>query len=47
MRFGVDRLDHLVLTCRDLEATAAWYQRVLGMQREIFGENRIARLRNE
>jgi catechol 2,3-dioxygenase-like lactoylglutathione lyase family enzyme len=37
MRFAVDRLDHLVITCRDLEVTAGWYQRVLGMEREEFG----------
>jgi catechol 2,3-dioxygenase-like lactoylglutathione lyase family enzyme len=37
MRFAVDRLDHLVLNCRDLEVTASWYQRVLGMDREEFG----------
>ena len=43
MRFSVDRLDHLVLHCRDLEITAAWYQRVLGMEREEFGaDNRTA-----
>jgi catechol 2,3-dioxygenase-like lactoylglutathione lyase family enzyme len=37
MRFTVDRLDHLVLTCRDVEVSASWYQRVLGMEREEFG----------
>lgn len=37
MRFAVDRLDHLTLNCRDLEVTASWYQRVLGMEREEFG----------
>ena len=37
MRFAVDRLDHLVINCRDLEVIAAWYQRVLGMEREDFG----------
>ncbi len=42
MRFSVDRLDHLVLTCRDLDATAGWYERVLGMRRESFAENRTA-----
>jgi catechol 2,3-dioxygenase-like lactoylglutathione lyase family enzyme len=42
MRFAIDRLDHLVLTCADLEATAAWYERVLGMRRETFGNNRTA-----
>ncbi|MGI4955545.1 MAG: VOC family protein [Janthinobacterium lividum] len=43
MRFTVDRLDHVVLNCRDIETTASWYQRVLGMEREEFGEqNRTA-----
>ena len=37
MRFTVDRLDHIVLNCKDLEITASWYQRVLGMEREEFG----------
>ena len=37
MRFAVDRLDHITLNCRDLEVTASWYQRVLGMDREEFG----------
>ena len=32
MRFTVDRLDHLVVNCRDIEITASWYQRVLGME---------------
>lgn len=38
MRFTVDRLDHLVVNCRDVELSAAWYQRVLGMEREEFGD---------
>ena len=43
MRFTVDRLDHLVINCRDIEITASWYQRVLGMEREEFGPtNRTA-----
>jgi catechol 2,3-dioxygenase-like lactoylglutathione lyase family enzyme len=43
MRFTVDRLDHIVINCRDVEITASWYQRVLGMEREEFGkENRTA-----
>ena len=37
MRFAVDRLDHLVITCRDVEVSAGWYQRVLGMDRSEFG----------
>ena len=43
MRFTVDRLDHIVLTCVDVELAAAWYERVLGMEREDFGqEGRVA-----
>jgi catechol 2,3-dioxygenase-like lactoylglutathione lyase family enzyme len=38
MRFTVDRLDHIVLHCDDVDVTASWYQRVLGMDREEFGE---------
>lgn len=43
MRFAVDRLDHLVVTVRDVTISASWYQRVLGMDVEEFGEqNRTA-----
>jgi len=45
MRFTVDRLDHLVLTCTDVEIAAAWYQRVLGMEREDFGADRRCALK--
>ena len=45
MRFAVDRLDHLVITCRDMEISASWYQRVLGMEREEFGPHRRTSLR--
>lgn len=45
MRFAVDRLDHLVITCRDIEISASWYQRVLGMEREEFGPHRRTSLR--
>jgi catechol 2,3-dioxygenase-like lactoylglutathione lyase family enzyme len=37
MAFSLDRLDHVVINCRDVDATSAWYQRVLGMTRETFG----------
>ena len=37
MRFTIDRIDHIVLNVKDVEITAAWYQRVLGMEREAFG----------
>ena len=45
MRFAVDRLDHLVITCRDVEVSAGWYQRVLGMEREEFGPHRRTTLK--
>ncbi|MGG5810371.1 VOC family protein [Falsiroseomonas sp. CW058] len=45
MRFAVDRLDHLVVTCRDVEVSAGWYQRVLGMEREEFGQQRRTALK--
>ena len=45
MRYTVDRLDHLVITCRDIEKTSSWYQRVLGMEREEYGRNRRNALR--
>lgn len=45
MRFAVDRLDHLVINCRDVEVMASWYQRVLGMEREEFGEPRRTALK--
>lgn len=35
-------LDHLVLTVADPEATAAFYGRVLGMERVVFGQGRLA-----
>ncbi len=37
MRFAVDRLDHLVVTVRDVDIAAAWYARVLGMEVETYG----------
>ena len=42
MGFAVNRIDHVVLNCRDVEQTADWYVRVLGMRREVFGEGRVA-----
>jgi catechol 2,3-dioxygenase-like lactoylglutathione lyase family enzyme len=38
----IDAIDHLVLTVRDLDATTAFYTRVLGMQEITFGEGRRA-----
>jgi catechol 2,3-dioxygenase-like lactoylglutathione lyase family enzyme len=40
---AVERFDHIVLNCGDVEATASWYERVLGMRRETLGpSNRTA-----
>ncbi len=39
---NIVRLDHLVLTVADIEATCEFYQRVMGMRVIIFGENRKA-----
>lgn len=38
----VDQLDHLVLTVADIDASAAFYQRVLGMELVTFGAGRKA-----
>lgn len=38
----IERLDHLVLTVRDLAATCAFYTKVLGMEVVTFGEGRKA-----
>ena len=41
-RVRVDSLDHLVLTVADVEATCAFYRRVLGMEIVIFAGGRKA-----
>ena len=38
----IDRLDHLVLTVADLDATVDFYTRVLGMEAVTFGAGRTA-----
>ncbi|NNF46943.1 MAG: VOC family protein [Desulfobacterales bacterium] len=38
----VDSLDHLVLTVRDIDQTVEFYQKVLGMEKVVFGDNRVA-----
>ena len=38
----IERLDHLVLTVRDIAATCEFYTRVLGMEVVTFGEGRKA-----
>ena len=36
MALAIDRFDHIVLNVADVDASAAWYARVLGMEREEF-----------
>ncbi len=38
----INRLDHLVLTVKDIDKTVGFYVSVLGMEKEIFKENRVA-----
>jgi catechol 2,3-dioxygenase-like lactoylglutathione lyase family enzyme len=38
---NIDRLDHLVLTVKDIDKTVEFYEK-LGMKKEIFKETRIA-----
>jgi len=38
----IERLDHLVLTVRDIEATIEFYSRALGMEAVTFGAGRRA-----
>jgi catechol 2,3-dioxygenase-like lactoylglutathione lyase family enzyme len=38
----VQRIDHLVITCRDVAATIRFYTEVLGMKEVTFGEGRKA-----
>ncbi len=38
----IDRIDHIVLTVRDIQVTCEFYSRVLGMEVVTFGQGRIA-----
>lgn len=38
----IERIDHIVFTVADLAATCDFYERVLGMKVETFGEGRTA-----
>lgn len=37
---NIDGLDHLVLTVKDIDATCAFYESVLGMKVTTYGDNR-------
>ena len=38
----INRIDHLVLTVADIDRTAEFYTRILGMEKVEFGEGRVA-----
>ncbi len=38
----INRLDHLVLTVKDIDKTVEFYTQILGMEKEIFKGSRIA-----
>ena len=38
----IDRIDHFVLTVRDIQVTCEFYSRVLGMEVVTFGKGRMA-----
>jgi catechol 2,3-dioxygenase-like lactoylglutathione lyase family enzyme len=42
MDMRIERIDHIVLTVRDIEATCAFYSSVLGMEVVRFGGGRTA-----
>ena len=46
MQMKIDRIDHFVLTVRDIARTCDFYSRVLGMEVVTFGDGRKA-LRSE
>jgi len=40
---NIEFIDHVVMSTHDVEATSAWYVKVLGFRREVFGsEGRVA-----
>ncbi len=42
MKYQIKSLDHLVLTVKDIAKSVEFYTTVLGMQKEIFKQNRVA-----
>jgi catechol 2,3-dioxygenase-like lactoylglutathione lyase family enzyme len=38
----ISKLDHLVLTVKDMETTTSFYVSILGMKKEVFGNDRVA-----
>lgn len=42
MAIPLHRLDHLVLTVSDIDRTVAFYESMLGMEKIVFGDGRVA-----
>lgn len=40
--FKIKSIDHLVLTVKNIEKTVEFYTSILGMEKEVFKENRVA-----
>ena len=40
--YKIKSIDHLVLTVKDIDKTIQFYTNVLGMEKEIFNQNRVA-----
>ncbi len=38
----VERIDHLVLTVKNIDTTVDFYASVMGMEKVVFGEDRVA-----
>ena len=38
----IKKLDHFVLTVRDIEKTISFYTKILGMEKEEFGQGRVS-----
>lgn len=39
---NVNRIDHIVLTVNDIPNTVDFYTKVMGMEKIVFGDNRVA-----
>lgn len=39
---NVNRIDHIVLTVKDIPITVDFYTKVMGMEKIVFGDNRVA-----
>jgi catechol 2,3-dioxygenase-like lactoylglutathione lyase family enzyme len=38
----ISKLDHFVLTVKDIDKTVLFYESVMGMKKEVFGQGRVA-----